>query len=661
MKTIIYSLFIAFIAFINSYAATQATIVWVKDVATPTGKSCNYTHTYSLKNTSTVNATNYTFYPKSAQKLINGSWATTSFNNSTEFLNSSQTFSINAGVTKNISISFCVSPAAGIGTYKLFFGIKDNTDAILTTLSGGGLNTTFTYYPAPEAPTATVLSCSEIKISWIAITGAKSYDVYRNGSLLKNTTSTSYTDNTVVKTAYYFQIKAKDENGETNLSASTNVTITAPAKPTGLTTTAISSSQIDLSWNKVENASVYAIYRDNVYIKGVTTNNYSDKNVDATTSHCYKIQAIDQCAYPSVFSDIVCSNALKQNFTVSATSSPAVAGNIDGAGVYSQGSTCELNAIPNDGYVFDHWSENDAVVSTKSSYSFTVKNERNLVANFSKIVMGKTCPDFDIDLGGTLRVWITNSSSIEANGWKIFRCAVLPGQTYFFNTNSNGGSSVFDADLELYDKDCNVLINSESQSEITWLCNYASESYVFLKLKGKTASEFGDFVLAYKRIDPNCIISVSSFPATSGTTSGDGVYSSSDSCTVIASANAGFRFINWKDEENQIVSTSENYTFLVTSSTNLVANFDYASTVTQSIFENTFYDIYPNPSHNIIYLKNNGIDGDKVHVFSITGNLIGEFNLKTDYSIDISNLSKGIYLLKLLAGSNYRTLRFIKN
>ena len=49
---------------------------------------------------------------------------------------------------------------------------------------------------------------------------------------------------------------------------------------------------------------------------------------------------------------------------------------------------------------------------------------------------------------------------------------------------------------------------------------------------------------------------------TGGTVSGGEIYETGDSCTVSASANSGYRFVNWTEGGSQ-VSTSANYTFTV--------------------------------------------------------------------------------------------------
>ena len=50
---------------------------------------------------------------------------------------------------------------------------------------------------------------------------------------------------------------------------------------------------------------------------------------------------------------------------------------------FEHGDICWVHAIPNPGYVFKNWMENEAEVSTDADYNFTVTSNRNLVAHFT--------------------------------------------------------------------------------------------------------------------------------------------------------------------------------------------------------------------------------------------------------------------------------------
>ncbi len=68
--------------------------------------------------------------------------------------------------------------------------------------------------------------------------------------------------------------------------------------------------------------------------------------------------------------------------TVDTSISPAGGGAATGDGVYTNGTTATVVATPNPGYKFMYWTENDVVVSTSASYTFTNVVNQSLVANF---------------------------------------------------------------------------------------------------------------------------------------------------------------------------------------------------------------------------------------------------------------------------------------
>jgi len=70
-------------------------------------------------------------------------------------------------------------------------------------------------------------------------------------------------------------------------------------------------------------------------------------------------------------------------YEITTTVIPADAGTVTGAGAYYEGNTCILTAIPNEGCGFVCWKENGNVVSEDPVYTFTVTDNRTLVAQFS--------------------------------------------------------------------------------------------------------------------------------------------------------------------------------------------------------------------------------------------------------------------------------------
>ena len=72
-----------------------------------------------------------------------------------------------------------------------------------------------------------------------------------------------------------------------------------------------------------------------------------------------------------------------QSYYIATSSNPTNGGTTSGNGLYQYGETCTVTATPAQGYEFVNWKENGSVVSAEASYSFTVTNGRNLIANFA--------------------------------------------------------------------------------------------------------------------------------------------------------------------------------------------------------------------------------------------------------------------------------------
>jgi len=68
----------------------------------------------------------------------------------------------------------------------------------------------------------------------------------------------------------------------------------------------------------------------------------------------------------------------------------------------------------------------------------------------------------------------------------------------------------------------------------------------------------------------------------------------------------------------------------------------------------------PNPSNGIIYLKNIKTSNSKIIIYNLQGQEVFYKNVDT-YSIDISKLIQGIYIIKLINSSNIYTNRLIRN
>ncbi|ATB42129.1 hypothetical protein CYFUS_007606 [Cystobacter fuscus] len=174
---------------------------------------------------------------------------------------------------------------------------------------------------APTVPgslTATAASSSQINLTWSASTdnvGVTAYDIYRNGTLVGSSGTTSYSSTGLAaSTTYTFTVKARDAAGNASAaSASASATTKAatgdtqaPTAPASLTATAASSSQINLTWGaSTDNVGVtgYIIYRGGTQVGTSTATSYSDTGLAASTTYSYTVKARDAAGNLSAVSN----------------------------------------------------------------------------------------------------------------------------------------------------------------------------------------------------------------------------------------------------------------------------------------------------------------------------------------------------------------------
>ena len=157
-----------------------------------------------------------------------------------------------------------------------------------------GADTPANSIEAPEL-SAVAQSSSEISLSWNAVEGAISYEIYRDDIHIASTAATSYTDSELSAAftyTYYVRAIGSSAFSKSNIiSASPN--LTAPV----IKTASVSYNSIIVSWNAVEGAEGYEVYRstskDGSYKRIKTTAALSFTNTKLTCGkvYYYKVRA----------------------------------------------------------------------------------------------------------------------------------------------------------------------------------------------------------------------------------------------------------------------------------------------------------------------------------------------------------------------------------
>lgn len=86
-------------------------------------------------------------------------------------------------------------------------------------------------------------------------------------------------------------------------------TETAPDIPENLVVNPLSTSSIILTWNHVNNATSYKVYRDGTFLTNVSNTNYTDNNLEYDTEYCYMVTSVKD-NLESDKSDEACVNTL---------------------------------------------------------------------------------------------------------------------------------------------------------------------------------------------------------------------------------------------------------------------------------------------------------------------------------------------------------------
>ncbi len=221
---------------------------------------------------------------------------------------------------------------------------------------------------------------------------------------------------------------------------------------------------------------------------------------------------------------------------VTLSSNPSAAGTTAGGGAFAQGSLVTVTATPISGFTFTNWTVNGTEVSTSASYQFTMAGNIALVANFAPVPIGQ----FAVNL----------SSSPPAGGTTTGAGSYDTGTSVTATATANPGFTF----VEWTENGVRVSTSTSIQFFLT-----ANRTFV-ANFRAIPASQFA--------------LVLSSNPPAGGTTDGEGAYASGTSVTAIATQNVGYTFTNWTDKvSGAVLSTSTNYTFVLSSNRSLVANF----------------------------------------------------------------------------------------
>jgi hypothetical protein len=287
-----------------------------------------------------------------------------------------------------------------------------------------------------------------------------------------------------------------------------------------------------------------------------------------------------------------------QTFTVATSSSPGTGGTTSGSGIYDSGSSVTVSASSSTGYRFVNWTEGGSFVSSSSSYTFAISSNRSLTANFIQTYSisvsaspgagGSTTGSGIYDTGSQITVTATAASGYRFVSWTENGSVVSTISTYSFIASANRVLVANFIQTFVITTSANPVSGGTSSGGGTFdsgtLVTVTAAPSVGFRFVNwteggssiSTSSSYTFNITANRSLTANFIqtytISTAASPVAGGSTAGGGTYDSGSQATVTATSAAGYRFVNWT-EGGSSVSTSTSYSFTVSASRSLTANF----------------------------------------------------------------------------------------
>ena len=323
---------------------------------------------------------------------------------------------------------------------------------------------------------------------------------------------------------------------------------------------------------------------------------------------------------------------------VTLSSSPEEGGVVSGGGYFNEGQTCTITASPNEGYAFVSWTLNDETVSCLSTYSFTVTDEAEYVANFQEVSKGVvigdgaivsdflpsysfssysltqqiyTAEELDTVGGEISSVAFFNAGSSQTRSYEIYMVNTI--KTAFENDTDwiavTEGDHVFSGIVTLeggcwttinfhtpfvYDGASNVVLvvvtdigywsyNDMKCRVFATDCNQAIyaygdtyfDLYNLADVTGSIISEKNQVIFGFPSYDYP--VNITANPLEGGSVSGGGdLYYYGEHITITATLNEGYVFDYWT-KDGEVVSCLSPREISVTDTAEFVANFHAVS------------------------------------------------------------------------------------
>jgi len=156
---------------------------------------------------------------------------------------------------------------------------------------------------APTNLRATVTG-NDVRLTWTAPSTsggnirATSYEIYRDGTLIGTSTTTSYDDRGLEQgRTYSYTVRARSDDLSSDPSSAATANVGGINAPTSLTATVVDGTSVNLRWSRGSTSggavapTSYDVYRNDILITNVTATNFRDTGLTHGTTYTYHVIA----------------------------------------------------------------------------------------------------------------------------------------------------------------------------------------------------------------------------------------------------------------------------------------------------------------------------------------------------------------------------------
>ncbi|WP_419868156.1 fibronectin type III domain-containing protein [Chryseobacterium sp. CT-SW4] len=567
-------------------------------------------------------------------------------------------------------------------TSRALTGLPSNTtyNWRVSAINAGGSSTVATgsnfttLVSAPSGLNVSGVTLSGATLAWNAVIGASSYRLeYKTSSastysVINLTTTSRALTGLPSNTTYNWRVSAINAGGSSTIATGSNFT-TLVSAPSGLNVSGVTLSGATLAWNAVSGASSYKVeYKTSAATTYTTMTVTSATRVLtgllSNTTYNWRVSAINAGGSSTV--------ATGSNFTT-LVSAP---NGLNVSGVTLSGATLAWNAVIGaSSYKLEYKT---SAATTYSSINLTTTSRAltglpsNTTYNWrvSAINAGGSST---IATGSNFTTLVSapsglNVSGVTLSGATLAWNAVIGASSYKLEYKTSAATTYSSINLTTTSR---ALTGLPSNTTYNWrvsAINAGGSSTV------ATGSNFTTLVSAPSGLNVSGVTlsgATLAWNAVSGASSYRLEYKTSSASTYsVINLTTTSRALtglpsnttyNWRVSAinaggSSTVATGPNFTPVATTSRDL----DIKSETVVSTLQKKTADLYPNPAHDILYIRGLGNSGERtaVVIYNLSGQVVKTINviLEDKIRIDVSTLPESNYIL-IIKGNKFNFIK----